>query len=666
MIGSLPPEHLAEVLRSWAWLGLATWLARPLAQKLLGEAGGWIAAGLLAWAAVGWWPWVCAALGLIGFSQASLAGLALLGASRLWIRPLPPGAPSRHALPAALAYLALFWLGLAQRLGKAPLSGLEKFTDMGFLAAAMRSDTMPPQDAWYAGAEINYYYLGQAMTAAWGHLARAAPDHAYQIAMANLFALTGLAVFALTHDLTRSAGPRIAGVLATTASLLTLYGGNLHSALYTLLRPLMQASTPEFYFPDSTRFIGFDPPGPDKGFTEFPAYAFAVGDLHAHVIATPVFLFGLMLLLAILRAGLSAQKVRLGPALALGWVLGLLIGMNAWDVAILGVIALVGAMILLVQRKPRLASRLDTIGFVAITALATAFLTAAPFLGSFHPFAQGIEFAPAQTPLWQLLVIYGAALPAGLLLIVQIAFGRARRDLLLTALMFSAALLLIALPETVIVRDIYGLDYARANTMFKLSFRAQTLLIIAGLASLAPAIAIGRAWFLASLFALAALLAPLAYLPQIATPLSAIRSLDGLAFLGPERGLVEAVRGLPLGPGQSLIEASGDAFGATARVASMTGQPAILGWAGHEWLWRGDPEGVFRRADRIKAFYTEGDSKARCALIRSFGLRYVILGKIERDTYPVLNLPALHALGPVIFRDQGGEIIQIDPDRCPA
>ena len=112
--------------------------------------------------------------------------------------------------------------------------------------------------------------------------------------MASLFALTGLAVWRLTVALAAPFGWRIAQVLGGAATVLTLYGGNLHSALYSLFHSLMPTTKEAFYFPDSTRFIGFDPPTGDKGFTEFIAYAFAAGDLHAHVVATPVFLLGLL------------------------------------------------------------------------------------------------------------------------------------------------------------------------------------------------------------------------------------------------------------------------------------------------------------------------------------------------------------------------------------
>ncbi len=595
MTGSLPPDDLAMVLRGFAVLALATWAARPLALRLVPGGQGWIAALLLAWILSGWLPWALAALHLVALAAGSLAGVAALMASRAFLPAPPPDA--RGALLLASGYALLFWLGLAQRLHWADLSGLEKFTDMAFLAAAMRADWMPPQDAWLSGATVNYYYVGQAMVGAWGHIAGAPPAAAYQIGMASLFALTGMAVFRLVSGLAQTFGARTAPVLGGLAVALTLYGGNLHSALYTIARDLMPATKAEFYYPDSTRFIGYDPPTLDKGYTEFPAYAFFVGDLHAHVVATPVFLFGLILLLAILSRGLNLDKPGHtagypGPdpwqVVALGWTLGLCLSINTWDLATLGLLALIVLVLLVLQPGSPLRARADALGAAAVLALAVAAVTAAPFLGAFTPFASGIERAPATTPVWQLLVVYGHALPV--LALFALAFARRlpTAEGAAIGLLFTGALILIALPETVIVRDIYGIDFARANTMFKLSFRAQTLLIVAGCAAIGLIMS-RRGWWNGAGIAAAVILAlPLAYAAEVFTPPSVIRTLDGHGFLGEERALVEAASRQTLAPGEALIEATGDPFGPTARVSAMTGLPAVIGWANHQWLWRND------------------------------------------------------------------------------
>lgn len=664
MIGSLPPSEAAIVLRTLVVLFAGAWAARPLALRLVpSSGGGWGVALLLAWAVIGWVPWALSALWLVPFEAGAFSGLLLLVVLRLKLPPAPPVSGRELGLTLA-GVLLLFWLGLAQRLALADLRGLEKFTDMGLLAAAARTDWMPPQDAWFAGETVNYYYVGQAMSAAWGHIAGASHDQAYQIAMALLFALTGVGVWQVTFGLAAGFGRRIAGVLAAAAAVLTLYGGNFHSVLYTLFRDWMPAGNAAFYHPDSTRFIGYDPPTADKGFTEFPAYAFAVGDLHAHVIATPVVLLGLLIVLAILDRGLRRLAPDLLQCAALGWVLGLCAAINSWDVAVLGLIAVIVALMLAVQPVPSAGPRLDGLGAAAIVVLAAFVLTAAPFLGHFTPFASGIEPAPAQTPLWQLLVLYGHAIPVLILFALALIRLPEARMQVGVGLMLAAALMLIALPEAVIARDIYDLEFARANTMFKLTFRAQTLLVIGALAALAPAIARGGAWFAASLGAAVPLVGLLAYAPHVFAPPSVIRNLDGLGFLGPERGLVTAANALPLAPDEAMIEASGAAFGETGRVAAMTGQPVVMGWAGHEWLWRGDGAAANGRAESVRVFYTTESTEERCAVIARFNIRYAVVGRVEQQTYPDLTTEAITALGPSVHSDDGGRIVRILPEAC--
>lgn len=670
VIGSLPAEDMALLLRAGAVLALGTWLVRPALLRLVPGGQGWISALICAWAVTGWTPWMLSALGLVPFGAAPFSGLVVLALSRLVVAgDRSPNMSWQGALALAASFVVLFWFGLAQRLGQPDLSGLEKFTDTGFLAADMRADWMPPPDAWYAGEPVNYYYIGQAMAASWGRIVGARPDTAYQIAMAMLFALTGLAVWRLTVELTEGYGRRLAHVLGGVAGLLTLYGGNLHSVLYTLFRRWMPAGNEAFYFPDSTRFIGFDPPTADKAFTEFPAYAFAVGDLHAHVAATPVFLLGLLVVVSLLRRSLNGAAPSLATSALLGWLLGLLAAINAWDVAILGLIALVAGLVLALRPgAPGAAAliRLDALGAAAVTVLAVAFVTAAPFLGHFTAFAKGLEAAPAHSPLWQLAVLYGHVLPASLLFVLALVFRKSgAAESIPTAMLLVSALLLIALPEMLTLRDIYGLDFARANTMFKLSFRAQTLLIVAGLAALAPALASTcKGWFSAALVAAVPIVATLAYAPYIFQPPSVIRGLDGRGFLGAERTLVEAAEGLPLARGEAFIEASGDAFGKTARVSAMTGQPVVIGWAGHEWLWRGDGPAAMQRAEDVRRFYTTQDPGERCRIIRRYNIRYVILGVIEKETYPDLDQPALLLLGPAIHESAGGRIVQIPAGAC--
>jgi uncharacterized membrane protein len=358
-----------------------------------------------------------------------------------------------------------------------------------------------------------------------------------------------------------------------------------------------------------------------------------------------------------------------GPqSMAFGWMLGLAFAMNSWDFAIIGLAPTIAMAVLLSRpttgSMPSVVRRLDDLGAASVLVAGGAALTLVPFLIEFRPFANGILPVSARTPIWQLLVIYAHVLPALILLPFLALRWAPVLSLLPIGVVAVTGLLLVAIPEVVYLKDIYGDDHARANTMFKLTFRAQPLLVIAALAVLAPVLARGRGWTLGAFAGLVPLVLTLAYLPHVHAPPSVIRSLAGLGFLGDERALVEAARDLPLADGEAFVEASGQSFTGSSRVAAMTGQPVVIGWTGHEWLWRNDVAAAYGRSNDVDRFYTTTDDAERCRIVRRYMIRYVILGKIERERYSDLALEGLHALGPEIHRSAGGVILRIDPETC--
>lgn len=674
MTPGLPMAEANEVLAWLLVLWAAGWLCRPLARLAMpGQGDDGVLTGLaLGWTLGGFAPWCAAALGLIDFTRhGPAAAAAALGAAFLLARPRAPAPalPLRRRLGLEGLALGLFGLGLVQRLAVPDLVGLEKFTDLAFLTAAMQATAMPFPDPWFAGEAVNYYHLGHATAALWGNLAGLPAHHAYQLAVATLFALTGALVWHLLHELLRARGAAVAAVAALAGTALVLLGGNGHSFLYQALRPWMPTPKPEFFYPDSTRFIGFEPPTDDKAFTEFPAYGFLVGDLHAHLLATPLAFLVLALLLALLRRGWEAdRRPPLLPAGLLGWLLGVSYLTNAWDLAVSGLGAALAWALLLARQGGPWRGRLDAMAAALLVAAAAAAATAAPFLATFRPFAAGLRLVEHRTPPWQLLVIYGFWMP-GVLALGWIGLRAGRRmgpELAMALLVAGAALLLVALPEAVFVKDIYGADHARANTMFKLTFRAQPMLALAALAAagwLARERGRGAAPAAGAVLALACL--PLAYAGWTLRGWPAGQSLDGLRFLGEERALAEGLAELPLAPGESLVEAASDAFTQGARMATVTGRPSVLGWMGHEWLWRDDLDAALARQAALDRFYREDDPEARCRLIARHRVRYVVLGAAERERTPGLDEASVLALGREALRTPAGAVVEVDPRRCP-
>lgn len=662
---------LADLAAWWGWCLALGLMAAPAGAWLFPLAGdrGYLAGKaltLVLGAFAAWWP---ATWGLVSFSGTGpmLALLAVAGAGAAALaagyRPDWRGVFMGEAM-----FLALLLVGTGIRAANPDLEGLEKFMDFGFMNAAMRADAMPPEDPWMAGLPINYYYFGHAMAGLWALIAHVKADHGYNLAMGSLFAFTGCLSFRLVAD---ALGPgRMGRAMGGFAALLVTLGGNFHVVIYGLFRPWAgsEAGRDYFFFPDSTRFIGYDPPTDDRAFTEFPAYGFAVGDMHGHVLALPIVLLACLTLMAMLRA---APRLRLAHAGLFGLLWGISYMTNSWDLAVLGLLALLTALTL-AAKAGWARDGLDRIGAATLVIVAAAILAAGPFQQAFEPFVQGLRLTENRTPLWQLVTIYGHLLiPAALLAVAPLRPALRTPGLLMASILAWALLAMIAIPEIVYVKDFYGEEFARANTMFKLAFRSQMF------GTLAACIAIG--WLALRPGGLGIALAMLLALPlagvmtypgwslegRFTPERIATWTLDGLGHMDEQdpddRPLAAMLADLPYAPGEIMLEAEGQSYSYEGRLSSATGVPTILGWFNHEWFWRGDLELVTRRAAAVRAIYEGPDDAQRCALLQRYNVRYVVIGGLERERYPDLKEVSLLQLGPVLFEQGTARIISIGP-----
>ncbi|MCQ2532733.1 MAG: DUF2298 domain-containing protein [Saccharofermentans sp.] len=198
------------------------------------------------------------------------------------------------------------------------INGQEKFMDYGFIMSMLRNPNLPAKDMWLSGKSINYYYFGQFIFSLIIKLTGIKPSIAYNIAMCSAIAFP----FALCYgigtylvDTARSFGLKamkymhvICGILC---GFITMIFGNSHSFFYDdksmgnhILKLFSKlgvnvGKTDNFFFPESTRFIGHNPDsaliegiknGGDYTISEFPFYTYLLGDLHAHVCSSMVVL----------------------------------------------------------------------------------------------------------------------------------------------------------------------------------------------------------------------------------------------------------------------------------------------------------------------------------------------------------------------------------------
>jgi len=207
--------------------------------------------------------------------------------------------------------------------------------------------------------------------------------------------------------------------------------------------------------------------------------------------------------------------------------------------------------------------------------------------------------------------------------------------------------LVVALPEVLYVRDSFdgGASY-RMNTMFKFYYQGWTLLgLAAGYATLrvwrilrdhfAPIFA----WSAAAVLTAGALggAAYTYYAPQSAIQDFGDRSLNGAQWLSSQhpgdyaaiRWLQQHVSGQPV-----ELEATGAEYNEdqtdSARISTFTGLPTVMGWAGHEYQWRGNEPEIQTRVADVNTIYGTRSSARAAALLHQYHVRYVVVGDSER------------------------------------
>lgn len=200
--------------------------------------------------------------------------------------------------------------------------------------------------------------------------------------------------------------------------------------------------------------------------------------------------------------------------------------------------------------------------------------------------------------------------------------------------------LLTLFPEFFYLRDQFGW---RMNTIFKFCFQAW---ILWGIAAAAGSTILMRAlngWrrIIFNVFLTVFLVAGLAY-PAVMlwNKTNGFASnewtLDGNAYI--ERynpGDYAAITWLQKAPIGVVAEAVGGSYTDYARVSTRSGQPTVLGWPGHENQWRGGGEEMGSRYNDIQLLYETKDWIEASTILKSYNIRYVYVGNLERSAYRV-------------------------------
>ncbi len=566
------------------------------------------------------------------------------------------------------------------------INGLEKFMDFGFINSILRSEYFPPVDMWMSGKTINYYYFGHLVTAVLTKFSGIKSAITYNLMLATIFGFSFVATFSLAINLVNQIKLKISKkiswrtilIAGLLSALLFTLGGNLHTAAWHLI-PAIKSEAQFYWYPDATRFIGYNPPTEDKTIHEFPIYSFVVSDLHGHVSDIPFVLLLLSLLFAFL-VSLEKRKayfLSLIPYFSLlALVLAAMYMTNSWDFPIY---FLITSSIIFHFNYLKSKWKFETFLKTAIYSLAILFLTiifSLPFHLNFQQIAQGVAFVNAHSFWWQLLILWGYQWIFCLSFTIFLAFRKwkSKKSQILTADVFVSILLLVAftlivIPEIIYVKDIYIPSFHRANTMFKLVYQSFMIYALAsgyiiaritkGIKEKALKIA-----FLILCFLLIS--APLVY-PYFAIKsyygdLKIYRGLDGLTFLQishPEdfqilQWLEKNIQGQPV-----VLEAVGDSYTEFNRISMASGLPTVEGWLVHEWLWRGSFDEPGKRAADVKVIYESENLEKVKSLISKYQIDYIYVSDMEKQKYQVSE-EKFEDLGEVVFQSGNSKLYRLN------
>ncbi|MCP1715750.1 YYY domain-containing protein [Methanocalculus alkaliphilus] len=569
-------------------------------------------------------------------------------------------------------FLAGFLYLLEIRFFNPSISFAEKFMDHAFLASVMRNPVVPPPDPWFAGGDLSiYYYLGHWMAGALG------------------ITIGGESVVVFNLMLPTVAGMAVVAAAALGYLLIPRYF-YLPAAVLLIPNPAavwhLIAGTPVDVLPwESTRVI-------TGTITEYPLFSFFWGDPHAHILGIfNQILFITLCMVLYLGYGDLSLRSRYVLALLLALSLGTMPGVNSWDVLLYAPFYCLIALLTGIRY-----AGWDLRGWLPLLSVPPlSILLYAPFLAAIEGAGiLGVGIVPEGSSLVEFILVHGfflaiflmyglkdlsrypwlLALPLLGLLTGYGAAGLAGMVLLLLAVRRSgrpeeilgmAGLAVIIFCELIYLKDNMGEFYYRMNTVFKFSMVAWVMM------GLSTTIIIGRwlsrqtwpcalpPWAVRS--ALAAGILFLIVIPPF-TPLTygyATQTLDGSAWLQEAHpGDAAAITYLRSLDGDlRIIEAVGEGYSYAGRISSFTGIPTILGWQGHELVWRSNEDGWYgRRIADVRSIYQ--DPGRSLPLLEEYGITHLIVGPLENERYRV-HLPDEGLI--LVFEADGTLVYEVAP-----
>ncbi|MCR5733529.1 MAG: hypothetical protein K6G22_02885 [Lachnospiraceae bacterium] len=636
----------------------------------------------------------------------------------------------------------------------------EQFMDFGFMQSIFRQKQVPPEDLWFSGETLNYYYLGHAAAVYLCRLAFITPEYGYNFMLCTIFSALFMTVFTVTQAVCAAYHRKntltsvIGGAVATA---FTVLGANGHYYIFGLIRPLIFKITGNggadgYWFADPTAYIGHYEGSMDLGKHEYPSYTLVLGDLHAHVcnmlftIPLIAVLFDYVLYMSRRANDRKAVEEKTVPVQSSGSVppdapteslqkeapayskdvlslgetfefiknhlrelfspyiliaallLGLYKGTNYWDFPIYFVIS--GAVILFTDLK-YYGKSLCTLLFVllkGIVILLFGTILMIPFNLRFVKMSSELRLCDRHSPFLQYMTVWWPFIlfmTVFLVYLIRVGLKRGRREAAgnettaageatsgktstedeITAatvkawiknlvqrlndifdslsfleftflILILCALGLIIMPEIIYINDIYGSQYQRYNTMFKLTFQAFILF------GMLTGISVAIFWEkkgplkIYAVFVLCmGILSGTYILDSIGQWMGPVYDtylrygISAFDFMRAETNDYSdewyAIQRLNADDREHIhiVEVAGDSYSPDCKLSVFTGTCTVAGWYVHEWMWRTTYYYIEERAEEVRQFYEGGDPGYCREFLEKYDVDYIYLGPREYMKY---------------------------------
>ncbi len=610
-----------------------------------------------------------------------------------------------------LAFMLLFFLWCYLKSGNPAAYQTEKMMDYGFLLSTYKTKYLPAYDMWYAGEQINYYYVGFYFCSFVIHLSGVGVPYGYNLILISLPVLACIMSFYIVKMLLTNSfhsgksNHRIVFIGSALSGLGIMCAGNLHYVIYGLFH-LLPSRGGEYSYLHSIRYIGYDPDVADKPIHEIPSYSFINGDLHPHTINIIFVLLFLGVLCAwALRIKFavnnqvqtvsSIKNHRFTEPVVLGILLGFFKSINYWDFPIYLVVATATIFWFYMMEYKKIKLILTHFLIDEVLLLIISKIVSLPFDLHFHMITSSVGFVENHTPLYQLMIIWGIPLALFVIYLYHCIFDLKKswgdgllepHDSFVIILAFSS-LGLILLPEIIYVKDIYDITYQRANTMFKLTYQAYIML------TLCIGYMLLRIWMRKGkdIFKYVSGIIGVIYILSFGYFQNGItawfspgltdgyQSLDSTAFLENmaltetettynDKQAIDWINS-NLNYPDVVLESYGYPYSYYGRISTYTGFQTIMGWIYHEWIWRLDPENIqtiptwiTERVNDVTTIYTGTNREKTIELLKKYNVSYIVIGYNEKNhpdwTEPV-NEDLLKRLGDVVFSSGEGTETEI-------